>query len=230
MTHLAARESARPGRAYRATAVTRSLPAPETAACRDEAEDEALLAALRSGDPAAFERLVRAHGGRMLAVARRFLRNDEDAQDAVQEAFLSAFRSLRGFEGGARLSTWLHRIVVNFALMKIRSRKRRPEESIDYLLPRFKDDGHPVEEPREWRPDCEAQLASREIRDLVRRCIDTLPERYRMVLMMRDVEEMDTAEVAKALDATENAVKIRLHRARQALRAVLDPHFRSATG
>src|SRR5688572_25308024 len=98
-------------------------------------DEEALLARLRTGDDQAYEQMVHAFGGRMLAVALRILRNEEDARDAVQTAYLSAFRSLKGFEGGCRLSTWLHRIVVNAALMKLRSRRRRPEESIEPLLP-----------------------------------------------------------------------------------------------
>src|SRR6187402_14143 len=106
------------------------------------AQEADLLKALRSGQEAAFDTLVRAHSGRMLAVCRRILRNEEEAKDAVQEAFLSAFRGLAKFEGGSLLGTWLHRIAVNASLMRLRSRKRRPEESIEELLPTFKDDGH----------------------------------------------------------------------------------------
>jgi len=103
----------------------------------DGAETESdLVARLRAGDEAAYAELVRTQGGRMFAVARRLLRSDDDAADAVQEAFVSAFRAIASFEGGARLSTWLHRIVVNAALMKLRTRARRPEVSIEELLPR----------------------------------------------------------------------------------------------
>ncbi|HTF32220.1 MAG TPA: sigma-70 family RNA polymerase sigma factor [Myxococcota bacterium] len=107
--------------------------------------DAALLARLRSGESAAFEELVRDHGARLLGVAKRLLRHDEDARDAVQDAFFSAFRGLEKFEGEARLSTWLHRIVVNAALMKLRTRRRKPEAPIDDLLPRFLGDGSPRE-------------------------------------------------------------------------------------
>src|SRR5580765_1061195 len=113
--------------------------------------DEALLVSrLRARDERAFEDLVRTFGGRLLSVARRFTRNDEDAQDVLQSAYLSAFRALNDFEGACRLSTWLHRIVVNAALMKLRSRRRKPEESIDALLPAFHEDGHHVESFSEW--------------------------------------------------------------------------------
>ena len=111
-------------------------------------EDRDLVARLRSGDAAAYEAVVRAHSGRLLAVAFRLLRNSEDARDAVQEAFLSAFKAIDGFSGEARVSTWLHRIVVNCALMKIRGRS--PEESIEDLLPTFQEDGHQAHPSREW--------------------------------------------------------------------------------
>src|SRR5262245_27588178 len=109
-------------------------------------DEVVLLAGLRAGDDWAYEQMVRAFGGRLLAVAQRILRNEDDARDAVQAAYLSAFRSIGRFEGGCRLSTWLHRIVVNAALIKLRSRRRHPEESIEPLLPTYLDDGHHVEQ------------------------------------------------------------------------------------
>ena len=104
----------------------------------DEAE---LRERLHRGDAQAFELLVRRHAGRMLAIARRLVGSEDDARDLVQEAFLAAFRAIDTFAGAARLSTWLHRIVVDAALMRLRSRRRRHEESIDDLLPHFDDDG-----------------------------------------------------------------------------------------
>jgi len=191
-----------------------------------EAGEAALLAALRAGDEAAFERLVRTQGGRMLAVARRFLRDPEEARDVVQESFINAFRSLDSFSGSARLSTWLHRIVVNSALMRIRTRRRSPETPIDELLPKFVEDGHQVHPSVEWAETAQTALERSETRGLVRRCIDRLPEAYRTILILRDIEEVETEEAARLLGITGNAVKIRLHRARQALRGLLDPHFR----
>ncbi len=190
------------------------------------AADASLLAALRRGEPQAFEILVRAHGGRLLAVARRLLRSDDDAQDAVQEAFLAAFRSLASFEGHAHLSTWLHRILVNAALMKLRSRQHKPEAPIEELLPRFLEDGHHAVHPTEWAEPADRILERKENCDYVRACIDRLPESYRTVLILRDIEELDTEETAAALQMEPNAVKVRLHRARQALRGLLEPRFR----
>jgi RNA polymerase sigma-70 factor, ECF subfamily len=187
--------------------------------------DAALIDRLRAGDPAAYEELVRAHTSHLLAVARRLLRQDEDARDAVQEAFLQAFRGLPSFAGRCLLSTWLHRIVVNVALMRLRSRQRKPEALIDDLLPQYQPDGHHVEEFDEWRLPQSDRLLRDEMRAQVRAAINRLPDTYRTVLMLRDIEELDTPEVAEMLGISPNAVKIRLHRARQALRTLIDPVF-----
>ena len=189
-------------------------------------DEASLLAGLRAGDEAAYARLVTLYGGRMLAVARRLLGNEDEARDALQEAFLAAFRNLDGFAGQARLSTWLHRIVVNAALMRMRRRRARPEEPIEPLLPVFLADGHQAAPAVPWAETAEQLLARREVGALVRRSIDQLPPTYRTVLVMRDLEELDTGEVAARLGISPNAVKIRLHRARQALRGLLDPHLR----
>jgi RNA polymerase sigma-70 factor (ECF subfamily) len=186
-----------------------------------------LVSRLRGGDERAFERLVREQGGRLLSIARRFLRDEEEARDAVQECFLSAYRALDRFDQGSRLSTWLHRIVINACLMRLRSRRRKPEDSIEDLLPKFQADGHQVNHPTpEWEGSAETLLARSQTRSIVRQAIDRLPESYRAVLLLRDIEEFSTEETAKSLGVTENAVKIRLHRARQALRGLLEPHFR----
>jgi RNA polymerase sigma-70 factor (ECF subfamily) len=187
--------------------------------------EQALLGRLRGGDEAACEELVRTHGGRLLSVARRMLRNDEDARDAVQQAFLSAFRALPGFNRQSRIGTWLHRIVVNAALMKLRTRSRHPEESIEALLPRFQDDGHHVETWSDLTQSVDVMMERRETRQRVRAAIDRLPDSYRTVLLLRDIEELDTATTAELLGLSANAVKIKVHRARQALAQLLASEF-----
>ena len=194
-----------------------------------DAEEQALLAGLRAGSDTAFETLVRTTSPRLLAVARRIVGSDEDARDVLQEAYASAFKSIGRFEGNAKLSTWLHRIVVNMALMRLRTRKRKPEESIEPLLPAFKDDGHMVQVTGQWDDGADVALERAEVQAYVRAQIDKLPDTYRTVLLLRDIEEMSTNDVATLLDTTENAVKIRLHRARQALRGLLAERFGSAT-
>jgi RNA polymerase sigma-70 factor (ECF subfamily) len=189
---------------------------------RMRGNDALLVSRLQRGDDAAFEELVRAHGGRLLSVARRFLGSSDDAQDAVQEAFIKAFKAIHTFEERAQLHTWLHRILVNTALMKLRERRRKPEESLDDLLPTFASDGHQTTESREWS---DAIFERKETAALVRDAIASLPEQYRLVLVLRDLEEHDTAETARILKTTTTVVKVRLHRARQALRTLLDREF-----
>ena len=184
-------------------------------------DESRLLERLRAGDDEAFETLVREQSGRMLAVARRILGNDDDAGDAVQDAFLSAFKALDRFEGGARLSTWLHRITVNAALMKLRSRRRRPERQIEDLLPRFDDTGHVAAGGAGWSGGV-ASMDADETRARVREKIEELPEDYRIVLILRDIEGLDTKQTATCLEISPAAVKTRLHRARQALRTLLE--------
>ena len=190
------------------------------------ADEKALLDRLRAGDDAAYEELVRAYAGRLLAVARRYLPVEEDARDAVQDAFLSAFRAVDRFEGNARLSTWLHRIVVNASLMKLRTRRRKPETPIDDLLPGFLEDGHLDEPASEWRELSDEALARKQTRALIQVAVDQLPDSYRNVLQLRDIEGFDTEETARAMGISANAVKTRLHRARQALRGLLEPELR----
>jgi len=194
----------------------------------DGSDDAAVVAALQAGDRAATAGFVQAHAGRMHAVARRMLGSEDEARDAVQEAFLRAFQSLHEFRGAARLGTWLHRIVVNEALMRLRARKARPElqaateQSIDDLLPRYYEDGHRIAPRPAWAESADALLERREVRALVQRSIERLPDTLRVVLVLRDVEELDVKETAALLALSEGAVKTRLHRARQALRALLE--------
>ncbi len=187
-------------------------------------EDPALLTRLRGGDDDAFADLVRENTGRLLAVARRMLRQEQDAQDAVQEAFVSAFRALPSFAGQCRLSTWLHRIAVNACLMRLRRRERKPEEPIEDLLPVYEADGRAAGGFAAWDEAVLERLEREETRALVRAAIDRLPESYRTALLLRDIEELDAADAARLLGITPNALKIRVHRARQALRTLLDPH------
>lgn len=216
------------------TTANRSLATPPRAACDPattaDDDERQLLARLRAGEAAAFETLVREHGGRMLAVARRFLRSEDDCHDTVQDALLSAFRGLSGFAGDAALGTWLHRITVNACLMKLRSRKRKPAVSLDPLLPQFDSTGHHARPVAAWGESPHDPVCRDELRAHVRACIDRLPAPYREILLLRDLEEYDTAETAALLGLTADAVKTRLHRARQALRALLEPRFASQEG
>lgn len=188
------------------------------------AEDSELVARLKAGDDRAYEELVRTYAGRLLAVARRMLMSEHDSADAVQDAFLSAFRAIGSFQGESKLNTWLQRIVINACLMRKRSSSRRPVGSIEELLPRFDETGHHAHPIRAWSTPLD-QLQRGEIRALVRSAIERLPESHRIVLLLRDIQELDTEETARILGTTCGAVKVRLHRARQALRTLLEPSF-----
>jgi RNA polymerase sigma-70 factor, ECF subfamily len=196
----------------------KGLPHMLTAAATAASADVDLVRRLKAGDEDAYATIVRTLGGRMLAVARRFLHDEDLARDAVQDAFLSAFRGIHSFDGDAQIATWLHRIVVNAALMKLRTRRRKPEQSIEPMLPAFAEDGHHASRPvQAWTDSAEQTLLRREARAQVRAAIAELPESYRTALMLRDIEERSTRDAADLLGITENALKLRLHRARQAL-------------
>ncbi len=185
-----------------------------------------LLDGLRSGDQHAYEELVLHFSGRLFSTARRYLRSDADACDAVQNAFVCAFKSIASFNGDSQLSTWLHRIVVNCALMHLRARRRRGEienVEIDDLLPRFDASGNWIEH-KLFSPAAYLSVEASETKALVRQCIDLLPENYRTVLILRDIDELDTEEAGRSLNLTPSTVKVRLHRARQALKVLLERH------
>ncbi len=188
----------------------------------DERAERALLARMRAGDDDAFAELVHTHGGRMLAVAKRVTRSDGDAEDVVQEAFLSAFRALDRFDGRSRLSTWLHRIVVNAALMRLRSRAARPEQPIEALLPEFEAGEH-VRPPARWAPTPADEAARSERREALWQALERLPAAYREVVVLRDLEGMESKAVAEQLGVADALVRQRLHRGRQALVKLLGP-------
>jgi RNA polymerase sigma-70 factor (ECF subfamily) len=185
-------------------------------------EEAALLDRLRRGDQRSWEQLVRQYSRMMLAVARRVLRNEDDARDAVQDAFLNAFRALPRFRGEARLSTWLRRIVTNAARMKLRAAKHRSEVNIDCLPPLFNEQGRHAKPVSALLLGTEALLLSQETRLHVHACIERLPAVSRAIVILRDIEDVNTAEAANILGITPNAVKLRLHRARQAMRTLLE--------
>ncbi|HEV7571825.1 MAG TPA: sigma-70 family RNA polymerase sigma factor [Thermoanaerobaculia bacterium] len=185
-------------------------------------DDGYLIERLRTGDDTAFEELVDHHAAPLLAVTRRILRDEEEARDAVQETFVAAFRGISAFQSESRVSTWLHRIAVNCALMKLRIR----EQDVDALLPHFQADGRQDPSSVGWSESAEEILQREQSCALVRQCIDQLPEPYRVVLVLRDIEQLPADVVAEKLQITRDNLKVKLHRARQALRTLLDPHMR----
>lgn len=172
------------------------------------------------------EALVRDNIAWMLKLAERLLGERGLAEDAVQDAFISAFRGLDKFEHRSTLKTWLHRITMNAALTKLRQSKRRAEQAIDEDLPEFDQYDCRIEAPWHSLASLEEVIESDDLRRQVNECINTLPDTYRIVLQLRDIEGYDTAEVAEQLEITEANVKVRLHRARAALKKRLEPMLR----
>ena len=200
-------------------------PSPKARVPLHTGDEAPFIAPLRAGNEVAFVQLVRTQSNRLLTVARHILRNEEDAREAVQDAFLSAFRARDQFEGSSQISTWLYRIVVNASLMKLRVVRRRRENLFD---PRTGSvlEQHLVTQPLRPENECiENLLQRRELHRTIYACINRLPEVHRTVLLLRDIEELNTQETAHVLKVSTNAVKIRLYRARRALRVLLETSF-----
>ena len=183
-------------------------PADSTAENAADITTDPLLARLRANEPGSYEEL-----------------DEQEAQDAVQDAFLNAFRTLADFDGRSQVSTWLHRITVNCCLMKLRTRRRKPMASIDELLPRFSSDGHQERPNESWKPIPGAGIERTELMEKVRCHIESLPEQFREIILLRDVLGLSTEEAAQVLSTSTAAAKTRLSRARQALRALVEPSF-----
>ena len=199
-------------------------PDPESLAARHPDADSADVRLARSGDYAAFERLVHKYERRLYTLALRIVRRPEDAEEVVQETFLSAVEHLPGFEGRSTFQTWLLRIATNHALKVLRKRRGLPIQGIDTLE---EQDG-PLPHPQfiaQWRDD-PGQIAERhEARREIDLALDRLHEKYRLVFLLRDVEGLSTEETAEALGITVANAKVRLLRARLALREHLTRTF-----
>lgn len=177
---------------------------------------------LRNKEAESYVRLVRTYAGPLLRTARRYV-DEDDARDAVQEVFGKVAESIQTFRGESSLSSWLHRIVINLCISRLRARKRRQEVSIEELLPTFLEDGHRAEPSPPWPDSLDRAVQRETLCELVTRNIDKLPASYRTVLMLRDIEGLCSKDAAEILNISVGSVKVRLHRARQALREMLDP-------
>jgi RNA polymerase sigma-70 factor (ECF subfamily) len=184
--------------------------------------DTSLVDRIRSGDAAALEALMSAHADAVYRLVHGITRNAADAEEVVQDVFLTVFRKIDLFEARSALRTWIYRIAVNLALNKRRGKRRELEVSIEEHLPAFLPDGHREGESAylhaDWSRTPEAELLAGEGLTALRRALDELPDGYRAVLVMRDVEELSNEEVAGILGDSVPAVKSRLHRARMVLR------------
>jgi RNA polymerase sigma-70 factor (ECF subfamily) len=195
--------------------------------------DVALFERLRGGDPAALEPLMERFASRVFRVANGICGSSADAEEVVQDVFLTVFRKAASFEGRAALGTWLYRIAVNTSLNKRRGKRAEVEESLEELLPTYVEDGHRRGDRSfliaDWSALPDERLLSKEGREGIRAAVERLPEHYRAVLLLRDVEELSSEEVAEALGESVASVKSRLHRARMALREVLTRSYASGS-
>src|ERR1700747_320171 len=191
-------------------------------------DELALVDAAKAGDVAAFEELVRRYDRNVFRIAQHITQNREDAEDVVQDAFFKAYSNLKQFQGQSKFYTWLVRIAVNEALMKLR--RRRPERmvSLDEEV-RTEEDSMP-REIADWSPNPEQQYNQAELKDILGKTIQGLPPSFRTVFVLRDVEGLSTEETAEALSLSIPAVKSRLLRARLQLRERLNKYFKARKG
>jgi RNA polymerase sigma-70 factor, ECF subfamily len=214
--------SSMPRGASRNTALSTTRPhrLPSTVVGDDE---PALVAAAKAGDGAAFEELVNRYERKIFRLTMNITRNREDAEDAMQDAFMKAYSHLSGFQEDSRFYTWLVRIAANEALMRLR--KRRPNQfSLDEPV-EGEDDWMP-REIEDWGPSPEQRYAQSELHGILDQVIDQLDPEFRTVFVLRDIEELSTEETAAALGISVPAVKSRLLRARLKLRQKLDRYLR----
>ncbi len=185
--------------------------------------DYKLLAAIKRGDQAAVRKLVDAYSPRLYNLALRILRNPQDAEDALQETFITALDKLDQFDGRAEFSTWIYRIAVNASLMALRKKRsrRRKEESLE--VPQFEDIRS--RELMDWNADPVHELLKTEMREVMETAIGKLPAKYRVVFVLRDLEGLSIEETSKTLGLSAANVKVRLMRARLSLREALGQYF-----
>src|SRR5471032_3261994 len=191
-------------------------------------EESILVDAARAGDIGAFESLVRRYDRNVFRIAQHITQNREDAEDVVQDAFLKAYTNLKQFQGQSKFYTWLVRIAVNEALMKLR--RRRPERMVSLDEDVKTEEDSVPREVADWSPNPEQQYNQAELKEILSKTIQGLPPSFRTVFVLRDVEGLSTEETAEALELSIPAVKSRLLRARLQLRERLSRYFQKREG
>jgi len=187
-------------------------------------DEQILVQAARQGDIGAFEELVKRYDRNVFRIANHITQNREDAEDVVQDAFLKAYQNLGQFQGQSKFYTWLVRIAVNEALMRLR--RRRPERMVSLDEDIKTDEDSMPREVADWAPNPEQLYTQAELKDILGKTIQGLPPSFRTVFVLRDVEGLSTEETADALELSVPAVKSRLLRARLQLRERLNKYFK----
>lgn len=189
-----------------------------------------LIAALKRREPTAFEQLLAQHSAMLYRVALRLMGEPQEAEEVLQETLLTVYEKIHTFDARSALSTWLYRIAVNTAFMRLRARARAPEEVLDTGGPQFTDDGHHAGEVAAWALPPEAALLRQEALTVLQQAVGRLPELYREVYVLAEIEGLPQQEVATILDLSVSNVKVRLHRARLFLRELLADYFAERKG
>jgi RNA polymerase sigma-70 factor, ECF subfamily len=190
--------------------------------------DVALVERVRGGDESAYDALVRKYEGQVFRIAQHITQNREDAEDVTQDAFLKAYQKLDQFLGNSKFSTWLVRIAVNESLMRLRKRRTGRMVSIDEDI--ATDEGSVPRDLADWAPNPEQNYNQAELAEILRKTIQGLPQGFRIVFVLRDVEGLSTEETAETLGLSVPAVKSRLLRARLQLRERLSRYFHRKKG
>jgi len=172
-----------------------------------------------------FEQLANLYQKKIYALSFNLTRNATDSQDVTQEVLLTLFKKGYTFQGKSAFSSWVYRITLNATYMKLRTRKKEPNISIDELLPSFNGSGFQQEKIQDWSENTESLLFDNETREIIQKAVDLLPDKEKIVFLLRDVEGLSTEKVSEILDLTVPAVKSRLHRARLFLRKRLANYF-----
>ena len=200
---------------------TKKGPAPGVREQRPD-EDRLLVKRVKAGDQQAFEALYRRYVSTVYRQALKLVGNAEEAEEIVQEVFLTLYEKAKTFRGDSAFSTWLYRLTLNTALMKLRRRKRSKEIALDDYLPRYQEDGHHLVRPVvDWSQNPEGRLGTAEIQRTLQKALDQLPAMDKAVVVLSDLDGLANREIGKALGLTVPAVKSRLHRARLFLRGKL---------
>ena len=187
--------------------------------------DEELVRRAVDGDYDAFEKLVERYQDRAYRLAFSLVKDESVAQDVIQEAFLNTYRKLHTYSGDARFGSWIYRVVVNAALMRIRKEDRRVEIGIEDVGPSVTEEEGAFAEPPSWRIQADEAAENMELREQILAAIDELKPKYQAAFLLREVEGLSIKEIADVLDLSEGAVKTRLHRARLHLQATLEPYL-----
>jgi RNA polymerase sigma-70 factor, ECF subfamily len=191
----------------------------------DKAIEESLVKDFQAGNVHAYDKIAEIYQKKIYALSFNLMRSTMDAQDVTQEVLLTLFKKIHTFQGKSAFSSWVYRITLNASYMKLRSKKKEPNISIDELLPSFNSAGFQQEKIQDWSENTESLLFTNETREVINTAVGLLPEKEKVVFLLRDVEGFSTEKVSELLDLTIPAVKSRLHRARLFLRKKLSGYF-----